>query len=415
MTELPAVGEGTTLDLLPAAGAAGGGPAGPAPALERLVVLGRLGAGGMGTVWRARQLGLGREVALKVLSGHRLDSLEARERFHLEAVAAANLDHPGIVRVHAFGEHAGLPWFVMELVEGPSLARLLEEGGPPGPLQAARWVAEAARAVDHAHRRGVVHRDLKPANLLLGGDGRLRVTDFGVARVEGPLAGAVPREPTEEGISLGTPAYMAPEQRLGDRRRVGPTTDVYALGLVLRECAGEPPGAGLEAVVRRATAFQPEARYPTALALAEDLEAWLATQPRERPLRAAAWPRWRRLAAALASVAAFGAAAGVGAWRGSPGAPEVAGAPAGRGGAARTALAREALGRPLETRAALEEALAADPADREALEAFVLWAAIHQEPARAGTAWRRLERLHDAASFAGLGERVGHLPGVSRE
>ncbi|MBX3469420.1 MAG: serine/threonine protein kinase, partial [Planctomycetes bacterium] len=259
--------------------------ASPPRKVDHYELLGELGRGGMGVVYRARDPLLGRDVALKVLQPQCADA-EAVARLQREAQAAGNLRHPGIVPVHAGGVDRGRPFLVMELVEGQSLREVLRRDGALGQERAARLVIEVARAVQHAHDHGVLHRDVKPENVLLGRDGRPRLTDFGLAALQGDG-----RRLTRDGEVVGTPSYMAPEQALGDRQQVGPWSDVYGLGATLYELlAGQPPLAGtsalavleasvqgriprprqvrrdldpaLEDVVMRALARDPAARWP---------------------------------------------------------------------------------------------------------------------------------------------------------
>ncbi|MBX3467113.1 MAG: protein kinase [Planctomycetes bacterium] len=258
--------------------------------------VGLLGQGGFGAVHRARDTRTGREVALKLL--HRLHA-SAVARFQREGAVTAALDHPGLVKVHAVGLFAGRPCIVYELVEGRPFAEAVRALDPRG---RAALVRDAARAVGHAHERGVLHRDLKPDNLLVGDDGRVRVTDFGLAHLEGD------DRLTATGAMVGTPTHMAPEQFATERRAPGPAIDVWALGLVLYEAltgrfpfqAGslvelaarieEAPiprprsidpsiDRGLEAVCLRALERDPARRYPDAGALARDLDAALAGRP----------------------------------------------------------------------------------------------------------------------------------------
>ncbi|MGE0709009.1 MAG: serine/threonine-protein kinase [Planctomycetota bacterium] len=191
-----------------------------------------LGRGGMGAVYRAHDPAAGRDVALKVLE---LDPLRrddaAAERFAREARAAGALRHPNLVAVHAHGVTSGAPWLAMELVEGRSLDRVLEERGPLPAAEAARLAQQVALAVAHAHEHGVVHRDLKPANVILGPDGAPRLTDFGLAKELRESAESL----TRSGAVLGTPGYLSPEQ--ADGRAVSAATDVYGLGARARPSA----------------------------------------------------------------------------------------------------------------------------------------------------------------------------------
>jgi tetratricopeptide (TPR) repeat protein len=328
----------------------------PSRAGQRLVagyeVLGELGEGGMSVVYLARQVQLDRLVALKMIRSARADREELL-RFRTEAEAMARLAHPNIVQIYEVGEHDGEPFFSLEYCPAGSLDRHLG-GVPMAPRQAAQLMEVLARAVDHAHRHGVVHRDLKPGNVLLtfsrGSENRAagptrfseprlneewvpKITDFGLAkRLDGQAQ-------TRAGAIIGTPAYMAPEQAAGQNDRIGPTTDVYALGAILYEClAGQPPFQAesefetleqvrrlgpvsprslapavprdLETICLRCLRKEPGKRYPSALELADDLGRWLRGEPiRARPVgtleRALRWA-WRRpTAAALLIVTAL--------------------------------------------------------------------------------------------------------------
>ncbi|HEX5271247.1 MAG TPA: serine/threonine-protein kinase, partial [Gemmataceae bacterium] len=206
------------------------------PAVPGYEILGELGRGGMGIVYKARQTKLKRLVALKmVLTGDRA-APEELERFRHEVEAVARLRHPNIVQVYEVGEHQGRPFYSLELVEGGSLLGRLRESLPE-PREAAALVEQLARAMHAAHQCRVVHRDLKPANVLLTADGTPKVTDFGLAKKLDDPAG-----PTRTGAVIGTPAYMAPEQAAGRTKEIGPAADVYALGAILYEClTGRPP------------------------------------------------------------------------------------------------------------------------------------------------------------------------------
>jgi serine/threonine protein kinase len=206
------------------------------PHIPDYEILEEIGKGGMGVVYKARQIKLNRIVAVKMVRGAAHADQETLIRFLHEAELEGRLQHPHFVQVHEVGSHDGCPFFSMEFVEGGNLARRLKQAPVP-PRQAARWLQTLARAMHHAHQQGIVHRDLKPANILLTGDGVLKVTDFGLAKhvaVEGGL--------TQSGAVMGTPAYMAPEQAGGKTRQVGPAADVYSLGAILYEMlTGRPP------------------------------------------------------------------------------------------------------------------------------------------------------------------------------
>src|SRR6516162_1253430 len=220
-------------------------PAAGLPQVPGYEVEAVLGRGGMGVVYKARHLALKRTVALKMLAaGH--PHLAEWARFRAEAEAVARLQHPNIVQIHEVGEAAGRPFFALEYVAGGSLAERLA-GKPLSPRDAARLVAALAGAMHLAHSRNLVHRDLKPGNVLLAGEAdtplgqcQPKVTDFGLVRQLDAESGQ-----TCDGVVLGTPSYMAPEQAEGRARSAGPTADVYALGAILYEClTGRPPFQG---------------------------------------------------------------------------------------------------------------------------------------------------------------------------
>jgi serine/threonine-protein kinase len=222
--------------------------AGPPVRLRHFVpgyeILSELGRGGMGVVYQARQLSLGRLVALKMLRAADCGSAALLARFQGEAEAVARLHHPNIVQIYDYGEHDGMPYLALELIEGGPLSALPSEK-KPSPREAAEIVVTLARAVHFAHEQGIVHRDLKPANVLVcaAAEGQsaartIKIADFGLAKVfrEGEAS------QTQSGTLVGTPCYMAPEQARGRSHLVGPTTDVYALGAILYELlVGQPP------------------------------------------------------------------------------------------------------------------------------------------------------------------------------
>jgi serine/threonine-protein kinase len=249
----------------------------------------RLGAGATAAVWAARDLDLGRQVAIKVLLGEGVNP-DLAQRFEREGQILGRLSHPNLVGVYATGEHEGRPFLVMQLVAGVPLSEVLHDGTLPVD-EAVRLVSDVAAGVAAAHRAGVIHRDLKPANILCQPDGSPVVVDFGIARVQDLTA------MTRADVVVGTANYLAPEQARGETPT--PATDVYALGCVLQEAlTGRPPltadspvavayrhvhdepdplpetvPAGVAAVVARCLAKDPSARYPTAAELETDLRA----------------------------------------------------------------------------------------------------------------------------------------------
>lgn len=190
-------------------------------------VLDKLGEGGMGVVYRARQLSLGRIVALKTIRSARSAREDDRERFLQEAAAVARLRHPNVVTVFEVGERDGCPWFAMEFVEGRSLAELARQNPfPPG--KAAGLVRKLAGAIHHAHEQGVLHRDLKPSNVMIDASGEPRVLDFGLAKTS-----SAGNDLTQTGAVLGSPSYMPPEQAKGTQGDFDRRGDVYSLGAIL--------------------------------------------------------------------------------------------------------------------------------------------------------------------------------------
>ncbi len=287
--------------------------AGPLPAIAGYELLGVLGRGGMGLVYKARHLKLNRLVALKMIRAGDQADPQVIARFLQEARTLAQLQHPHIVQIHEIGEQQGQPFFSLELVEGGSLAQKLV--GVPQPSRAAAGLVETlARAVQVAHEHGIVHRDLKPANVLLTTEGIAKITDFGLAKQLEGDSGL-----TRTGAPVGTPSYMSLEQALGQSHAIGPATDVYALGAILYEMlTGRPPFRGttlletlqqvrtqepippsrlqpklprdLETICLKCLQKAPPHRYPSAAALADDLHRFLAGEPvLARPI-----PSWQR-------------------------------------------------------------------------------------------------------------------------
>jgi WD40 repeat protein/tRNA A-37 threonylcarbamoyl transferase component Bud32 len=305
-------------------------------------IISELGRGGMGVVYKARQVKLGRIVALKMILAGGHASVAQTERFRAEAEAIARLEHPNIVAIHEVGEHHGLPYFSLEFCAGGNLTAKLS-GTPFPPRDAAALIEQLARAMDAAHAKGIVHRDLKPGNVLLAVDGTPKITDFGLAK-------KIDEEGlTATGAVLGTPSYMAPEQASGGGKQAGPECDVYALGAILYEClTGRPPFRAatamdtiiqvmneepaaprrlnpqvprdLETICLKCLHKESARRYKSARSLASDLRRYLDGRPvQARPVGKAArtvkWVRRNPVVAGLLALVALALVAGaLGMW-----------------------------------------------------------------------------------------------------
>ncbi|MEM9491212.1 MAG: protein kinase, partial [Myxococcota bacterium] len=278
------------------------------PRLEGYEMLGLLGRGGHGEVWRARQLGTGRDVAVKVLHlGNRGD--RALHRFALEIAVTARLDHPNIAKLYESRMYDGHHAYVMEYIDGQHLGQWLQDNQPDRATLLRLFVA-VCRAVQHAHQRGIIHRDLKPGNIMITRDGTPKILDFGLAKILATSeANSIRDELTQQGMLIGTPLYMAPEQLRGDPRRLDTRTDVYALGVILyRLIVGRHPHSvsgnvaqimaevlhrepclprsvdatierDLETIMLHALAREPESRFSGAGAMADDLQRFLDNEP----------------------------------------------------------------------------------------------------------------------------------------
>jgi serine/threonine-protein kinase len=307
-----------------------------APILPRLHYFGdyelleEIARGGMGVVYRARQVSLERIVAVKMMRPGLLATEDEVRRFRAEAKTAAAMQHPNIVAIHEVGEFDGLHYFSMDFVDGPNLADLVRER-PVDCAEAASHLRTLAAAVQYAHGRGILHRDLKPSNILLDSAGRPHITDFGLAR---PLDSDA--SVTMPGVVAGTPAYMSPEQAAGRHELLGPASDIYSLGAVLYELlTGRPPFHGrtqvetvnrvigerpipprkfnatipraIEAICLRCLEKEPARRYGSAADLAADLDRFLEGSPVAARRRS----NLRRLLIALAAVLLLGVVASV--------------------------------------------------------------------------------------------------------
>jgi eukaryotic-like serine/threonine-protein kinase len=314
----------------------------PLPSFPDHEILGELGRGGMGVVYKARDKKLDRIVALKTIAEGQYATPDQRERFRAEAQAIARLRHPNIIAIHAIGEHAKRPYLSLEFAEGGNLAQRLL-AGPMAARTAAEIVETLARAIRAAHTAGVVHRDLKPSNVLLTAEGIPKVSDFGLAKLLDADSGR-----TLSGQVLGSPSYMAPEQAEGHAKLVGPAADIYALGAILYQAlTGRPPFLGesqletlklvvtndvvaprslrpdvprdLETICLKCLEKEPDRRYAGAQDLADDLMRSLEGRPirarRTTPpeqvwrwCRRNPWPAATTLAAAaLTAILAIGA------------------------------------------------------------------------------------------------------------
>ena len=268
------------------------------PDLGKFELLEEIGRGGMGVVYRARQLDLQRVVAVKMILSHQLATAEEVRRFQIEARAAACLRHPNIVAIHEIGERDGRHYFVMDFVSGESLAKRVSRG-PLSVEEASRLLIGIALAIQHLHTQGIIHRDIKPSNILLDEQGQPFVTDFGLAKIFDTDDGQ-----TRTGAIIGTPSYMSPEQAAGRNQLISPRSDVYSLGAMFYEMlTGRPPfqeanvldtlvqvlegeptlprhlnaaiPRDLELICLRCLDKDPSKRYPTAAELAADLERFL--------------------------------------------------------------------------------------------------------------------------------------------
>ena len=313
-------------------------------------ILGQLGAGGMGEVYRARDTRLGREVALKVLPESFARDADRLRRFEQEARSVAALNHPNLLAIHDIGEYNGSPFIVSELLEGRSLRSELNEG-PPASRKVTDYAAQIAQGLAAAHEKNIVHRDLKPDNIFITKEGRVKILDFGLAKLAPGAQGGkgdsegltLTSSPTEAGVVMGTAGYMAPEQVRG--AAVDSRTDIFAFGAVLyemvsgqrafrRDTAAEtmtailkddppeldlthPVSPGLERIIRRCLEKQPEQRFQSAKDLAFALEALTGTTTKSAAQMAIVAPaekrpkaRWFPLAGAAILALAAGAAVG---------------------------------------------------------------------------------------------------------
>jgi WD40 repeat protein/tRNA A-37 threonylcarbamoyl transferase component Bud32 len=314
-----------------------------ASAGDRYQLKHKIAAGGMGVVWAAEDTRLRRTVALKMMRGARFAEEVEMARFEIEAAAAAALDHPHIVPVYEVGRLEGQPYFTMKLIDGASLAERIKERGRLPAKEAAHLLGKIARAVHHAHTRGVLHRDLKPGNILLDADGEPWLTDFGLAKVTASDSGL-----TVSSDHLGTPHYMAPETAAGRAHDISTASDIWALGVILWEmlCGQRPfTGAGgletmrriveeepvrpsssvrldgdLMTLAQRCLEKSPSRRPASAGEVADEVDRWLRGEPlrarRITPSEALwKWVRRKPVLAALYAALAVGTVTGFALWR----------------------------------------------------------------------------------------------------
>lgn len=289
-----------------------------------------IGSGGMGVVYRARQVSLGRDVALKTLLVPRV-SQQVRRRFEVESAAVARIQHPNVIQIIETGESRGRPFFAMELMKGGTLSTKLAKQ-PMTPREAAILIRDLARAVHFVHSKNVLHRDLKPSNVLFTEDGVPKIADFGLAKILDSDRTSL-RDITRRQAILGTASYMAPEQARAEISEIGPETDVYGLGAILyRIVTGQPPFVGrndlatlrlveqarvkrpsevspnvacdphLEAICVKCLQKQKSQRYRSAEDLATDLNLWIAGQQPEVVRLERRWRGFRRLKIAATAV-----------------------------------------------------------------------------------------------------------------
>jgi WD40 repeat protein/predicted Ser/Thr protein kinase len=302
-------------------------------------LLEEIARGGMGVVYKAHQVSLNRVVAVKVILSGAFASEQFKQRFQMEARAAANLRHPNIVPVHETGEQDGFHYFSMDYIEGQSLAELVREKPLPA-RRAARYVKIIAEAIAYAHQKGIFHRDLKPSNVLIDSSDQPQLTDFGLAKITNAQS-----ELTVTGQMLGSPNYLPPEQAIGSWEKVGAQSDVYSLGAILYHLiAGRPPFLAqtlqdtlahvvnkepvsphllnptippdLNTICLKCMEKEPSRRYQSAQALADELDRFLAdkpilARPTSRPEKLWRWCRREPLTAALVTAASLALALGI--------------------------------------------------------------------------------------------------------
>jgi WD40 repeat protein/predicted Ser/Thr protein kinase len=320
-------------ETLPMAGSTATAPGSVVRYFGDYELLEEIGRGGMGVVYKARQVSLDRLVAVKMILSGQLATQDDIARFYTEAQSAANLQHPNIVSVHEVGEHEGQHYFAMDYVHGQSLSKLIREN-PLSARRAADFVVTIAQAIHYAHQRGVLHRDLKPSNILVDSSDQPHVTDFGLAkRLDSQ------QTVTASGDVMGTPSYMAPEQAASNRGQIGVATDIYGVGAILYELlTGRPPFKSetplqtmqqvlendpaaprslnaavtkdLETICMKCLEKAPPKRYHSAQAVADEVERFLDGKPIQarpvgRPERTWRWCRRNPVVAGLSATAAL--------------------------------------------------------------------------------------------------------------